>query len=490
MIRTIALVLLLTSTASAQWTTGQFNATPQTRLVPVPTQTDTVFAPIGPSGECVEFTATGPVRRFLARVAQGIVWRWSAPSPHHRAAVCVQCPDGSAGSGTVISVSGGTCIVITCAHVIEQNQTVEIRWQDGHRSQARALVKWDQYDIAAVQVMNPPQGFTSIPIGQQTPPGDAVVEVMGFGGPQYGTFRPYSAPRYDGDAMAPLSIDAPSISGDSGGGMVWNGSLVGVQFGAFTQANPPPQVKGVRLIYPASSKADVEVLTQFGRRACEMIPGGQCQPIGGMQQGGGGSPDSQFYPQPGQQQQPYQPPPQQAQPIAQQPIQPSPVPQPGCDCDKPSDADAFADAIAKRLGLEVPPKDEPKAQDCPPGPKGEQGPPGETGPAGPQGPAGPPGTVGREHLEEIIAAIKADPDMKGPKGDQGEKGERGPEGPGIANIKFSDAGNGDVVVTYGNGRTEVIGNLSKPESVPPGQAGSGATGERSPAYFQIAPKGS
>ena len=98
-------------------------------------------------------------------------------------------------------------------------------------------------------------------------------------------------------------------------------------------------------------------------------------------------------------------------------------------------------------------------------------------------------------MASVITQMRGLPELKGEKGDRGEQGPQGKTGPpgptgaGVAKIRLSDRGNGDVIVTFGNGREEVIGNLSQPASAPSGQAGVGATGERSPAYYEIAPRG-
>lgn len=71
---------------------------------------------------------------------------------------------------------------------------------------------------------------------------------------------------------------------------------------------------------------------------------------------------------------------------------------------------------------------------------------GATGPLGPQGPAGLPGTSGAEGLT-------------GPPGPEGPTGVPGPAGRGITATSLVD---GQLVVTYSDGASEVVGNVVGP----------------------------
>jgi hypothetical protein len=127
--------------------------------------------------------------------------------------------------------------------------------------------------------------------------------------------------------------------------------------------------------------------------------------------------------------------------------------------------------------------------------RGERGPAGPAGPRGPPGPAGEDAEVTSDQIEQIAAIVtdelRDDPSLKGQKGDRGpagppgQKGERGPEGLNISNMRMDDDGN--VYVSYSNGRSEQIGQLRLPstESQP---SGGEATGDRSPAFFEIVPR--
>lgn len=437
----IAFLLLLTisGTASAQ---SEFDSQPLTRLVSVADEVEfeTVQISLYPGAgytQGVPFPYDGPIRRFLRRVGEGQIWKWCPPRPHHRAAVVVQCPGGAAGSGTIIKVNGPACVVITCEHVIAGSRDVTIGFQDGQKARGQVVFSWREYDTAAIYIPNPPKGFEGVPLSKYDPPAGQPVEVMGFGGPNFGTFRPYEAVRYTESNPAALSIDAPSISGDSGSGMIWQGGLVGVQFGAYTAVNPPPVHKGVPLIYPASSKAGAEVLSQFVTQALTKVPGRcgpvYCEPQVQIDIGGGGQ-DGPFYPPtdlvgpPSNQPQP--PPPVTQPPVTQPPSILSPpytIPLEGLPM-KPAtvDYEKIADEVFKKL------KGNPELSG-PPGPVGLQG------PIGPQGVPGPPGLDGKDaeldekQLGAIVMAIsqqlRNDPSMRG---ERGEQGPPGPPGEGIS----------------------------------------------------------
>jgi hypothetical protein len=434
---------------------------------------------------------------FLQRVAAGRVWSWQSPKEYHKSAVVVRTPSGAGGSGTVVSVSSGQCLVITCDHVVEGTREASITFQDGTKVAGNVIVRWTHYDVAAIHVPNPPSGFTSVPISKADPPAGSQIEVMGYGGPRFGQFRPYVASRTVG-GMAPISIDAPSISGDSGGGMIWDGSLVGVQFGAYVAAESLPQIQGVRLVYPASSKATPESLSQFTQRACELLGGG-CQPIfgrPGSQQPQQPLPQDPFYPPAGWQSQP-------PAPVNDDP--------PGCKCQgccEKSNDGVSSDLNKKIADLEKKISEMPAAGGIPVIPvqpvdmesmaaqvaeiiaKDER----LRGPAGKDGAAGKDGKnaeVSSEQLAAIAnavaAGLKSDPSVRGEPGPPGPKGDPGKDGKdgkdGAASSPISDIkvdGDGYVYVTYGNGRREQVGRITIPKQ--------SDVGVGSPAYFKIVPK--
>ncbi|MAT51135.1 MAG: hypothetical protein CMK32_08130 [Porticoccaceae bacterium] len=358
------------------------------------------------------YTQDGPLINFLRRVRQGIVWRWSRPQPYHNAAVVVHAPDGS-GSGTIIQVSGAHCVIITCHHVVEMNRggvsrNVTIKWMSGYKAQGTVIAHDSEGDMAAIVVQNPPRGFVGVPVSRVAPRDTDEVEVMGFGGPDFGRFRPYRARPVSG--IGGLCIDAPCISGDSGAGMVVNGALVGVQFGAFAapHISLSSSQGSIPLVYPATSRTDVNRLVSFTQGACQIIGGG-CQPQyygqpqGGVQIGINQGGNDGFYP------------PEYSPPPANQPQQPElnpPANAPQCNgnCNGKcgsgcKDCECDVDEIAGKVSDIIKNDDSMR---------------------GPQGPKGDPGVVSEEHLASVVASIikqlKSDPDMRGPPGPVGPQG--------------------------------------------------------------------
>ncbi|MEM6692822.1 MAG: trypsin-like peptidase domain-containing protein, partial [Planctomycetota bacterium] len=240
------------------------------------------------------------VERWAAKTNTGVhktgIWNWSPAKDYHAAAVKIQSDDGDGGSGTVIATDRG-CVVITNHHVAADSPGADVVFQTGLRARGQVILGWEQPDLCGILVRNPPRRFASIAIAAGGCQISGDVEVLGFGGPS-GRFRPYFARPVRHEA--PLSIDAPSVSGDSGSGMIFGGRLVGVQFGAF--ARPSGSITDSRgsawpLVYPASSATTTHVLRQFAQAVCDRVgcrPSFQpCNP--GSQQLPGG--DSQFYPQ-------------------------------------------------------------------------------------------------------------------------------------------------------------------------------------------------
>jgi len=379
MTRYLIFLLLLASPLSTPYAQENFDR-PLTNLGPVDQSID-YASQIGPKGEVVTFTARQPCQplRNLLRGIRGSIWRWARPASHHNAAVVVRGPRGAGGSGTVVRVSGARSVVITCHHVIEGSPYAQVEWQTGQSVRGEIIQSWPQYDLAAIVINVSPEVLTSVPISSRSLSARDEVEVMGFGGPKYGTFRPYLAAPVRG--YSKLCIDSPSIHGDSGAGMLVNGELVGVQYGGTDAKVSYAQGSSnmIPLIYPASSKADPDVLRQFMTAVCQRMGGG-CQPIYGQPQvqidrGVGG--DQQFYPSP-QQSQP------QDIPLPQPQFAPQPqfIPQPPAapqnyplQASVTLDPQSIAAAVAEQLRGD-------------PSLKGDKGERGVAGPVGPEGPSG------------------------------------------------------------------------------------------------------
>jgi hypothetical protein len=238
--------------------------------------------------------------------------------------------------------------------------------RDGGKFTAKYIGKHEPLDLCAYLIDQ--QGLPGIAVSSQNVPIGETITVMAFGGPNHhkATFRPFVAPVIKGHAR--VAVDAGTISGDSGSGMVWRGVLCGVNFGSV--GGYSANEGGWPVHWPSSSWADAESINLFltqclGPYGCQprVSPPGQS---GGSD--GGGSP---FYPPSNPQQPPQITPPQ--QPVApphitqpQQPVTPPATCPPG-QCDDEAIKKIIADAVAAASK---------------PGPRGEQGPPGPRGPSG------------------------------------------------------------------------------------------------------------
>lgn len=436
MIRAIAIAaaLLWVAPLAAQFgrQPASFDATPSTEMVPVSSGRALAGS--------VETSGHAPLRQSLARNEKGTFWDFAPDAPHQAAAVHVKA-DGTpfAGSGTLVGTTGKITLVVTNHHVVETNgmnvtQTITATMRDGTKLKGRLLGATPREDVAVYAVDR--TDLPCVAVSSENAPAGAMIEVMGFGGPRRGIqdFRPFRARTVE-PVLGALAIDAPTISGDSGSGMIWDGVLVGVNFGGpgIPTTAGVNGGEGVGLVYPSSSHADAEFLNRFLTQQCQ--PQG-CQPLIGRPgwliprgdqlwdrkprppQGQFPGPE-QFYRPPDQQpsQPPQQQPPsgytppntpdqQQTPPPQQQPpsLDP-PANSPACDCDDER-------IIAILAELKKP---------------GEQGPKGDQGTQGERGPAGPPGEVTEEQIKDAVAAIysqmKLDPSFKGPKGDPGKDAE-------------------------------------------------------------------
>jgi hypothetical protein len=325
----------------------------------------------------------------LERLNDGRLWRFDQPQPAHNAAVRVSI-GGQGGSGTIIGTTGKACVVLTNHHVADAggrvSMTLECTMRTGEKFVAKYIGKHEPLDLAAYLIDR--DDLPSISVSSQDVPIGETVTVMAFGGPNHhrATFRPFVAPVIKGHAK--VAVDAGTISGDSGSGMVWRNVLVGVNFGSV--GGYSASEGGWPVHWPSSSWATAESINMFLTQC--LGPYG-CQPRVSPPGQSGGSDGSPFYPPTSPQQPPQITPPQQpvAPPQITQPQQPASPPAtcPPGRCDDEAIKKIIADAVAAASK---------------PGPQGEQGPQGLTGPQGP------PGADGRDceiDIDAIAAAVIA-----------------------------------------------------------------------------------
>ncbi len=157
--------------------------------------------------------------------------------PHPAVArIVVEERDGIAyGSGSLIDVREQYGLVITNWHVIRDAAgRIEVRFPNGFKSEARAIKRDDQWDLAALVIWKPPVA----PVKMTTvapKPGDALT-ICGYGSGEYraiaGVCTQYFSPKV-GMPLEWVELDVQARQGDSGG-PIFNdrGELAGVLFGA------------------------------------------------------------------------------------------------------------------------------------------------------------------------------------------------------------------------------------------------------------------
>jgi putative serine protease PepD len=161
--------------------------------------------------------------------------------------VVVQDTDNSfsAGSGTLVRGD----LVVTNWHVVKdqaKNGTVTVKFPDGIICDAE-VVKTDRaWDLAAVRIEK--VDVAPLPLGDRPAAGD-VITVGGYGSGDYkstsGELWAYVSPGRD-LAFDVMEVKAVVRNGDSGGGMVMDGKLVGVLFGCDGKATYGSCVSQVR----------------------------------------------------------------------------------------------------------------------------------------------------------------------------------------------------------------------------------------------------
>jgi len=199
-----------------------------------------------------------------------------------RAVVLVQQPSGPGVSatacGTLVAVENGIGLVLTVAHVLESDSRRFVEWQSGGSSPATLIGADATMDIAALVVAMPASDIRPIPLAGESehPQAGEQVRFIGHGGGQWRHFV-VGVLGYDHKASesynSQLRLGFRPISGDSGGPIIHNGKLVGIQWGG-----PALQSESIAYESHATYSGVIEHrLTQW-RRQYPQCPGNYCQP--------------------------------------------------------------------------------------------------------------------------------------------------------------------------------------------------------------------
>lgn len=175
---------------------------------------------------------------LLTRPADaGLFSRVVGAAPHP--AVCrvaVEERDGQAfGSGTLIDARQQYGLVVTNWHVVRDAVgKIEVRFPDGHVSEARPLKLDETWDLAALVVWRPPT--EPVTLAARPPQQGDQLTICGYGSGDYraltGRCTDYYSPEV-GEPQELVELDVEARQGDSGG-PIFNsrGELAGVLFGA------------------------------------------------------------------------------------------------------------------------------------------------------------------------------------------------------------------------------------------------------------------
>lgn len=197
------------------------------------------------------------------------LWDWAPKADYQKAAVRIRC--GSAGgSGVCVWSNGETLVILTAAHVVEGSEAVRIYWQDGKTASGRVIGADRTNDVAVIQSTFRGR-VTTIPIATQPPPEGAKVEILGFGGPRDDLRRFYGKVIGTGDK---IEAQAYLLSGDSGSGMIYKGTVVGVARGGPYLSQGVIDARGQRwsLVHPASGASCRPIASLVGRCAPFCFP--------------------------------------------------------------------------------------------------------------------------------------------------------------------------------------------------------------------------
>jgi len=157
------------------------------------------------------------------------------------------------GSGILFSASPG--YVCTNSHVVGRAARATVIWQDQQRRTGKVVWRDRLADLAVVQV-DAPRGAVSVELAtrDQAPRQGDTVHLAGYGigGTHAGLNRPLTVwpaivegyvQDNTGRGRTQLQIATGAISGDSGGGIIFNGRLCACLWG-FTTSNGNKHTRG------------------------------------------------------------------------------------------------------------------------------------------------------------------------------------------------------------------------------------------------------
>lgn len=245
-------------------------------------------------------TLNAPLTKMVPVITEAVssTPEWSPPADYHHAAVIISV-NSQQGSGVLIKHTGKGIVAITNRHVVRRGDNVNdptyadvtLRSQNGNTFLMEVLATSIEYDLAILKSHRDDiTAKVSLPLGNYEVPGGEKIELVGFGGPDSKLRHFY------GKRLTSLSIDAITISGDSGSPLIYGGAVVGINYGGAGAIGTSTDNRGSPwdLIYPASSFVSGPILCRWVNQHLYQQTQGQCQPY--IQQSPYGSPYQQSPP--------------------------------------------------------------------------------------------------------------------------------------------------------------------------------------------------
>ena len=198
---------------------------------------------------------------LASSVAMGqLAWTSTPKAPHHRALVEVTDFEYG-GSGTIFRVDADALYVISCRHVVQKGSAVMIRFPNGQKMQGTVVN--DGGPTVDLCVIKCPHKFKNwrdvvfIPVADAAPRAGQFVECSGYGvdGDGGNNLRHWVAKVHGYESETDhLLMETSAVSGDSGGGVIYGGKLVGVIWGGEhrTDSNGKELEEGM-FVHPATA---------------------------------------------------------------------------------------------------------------------------------------------------------------------------------------------------------------------------------------------
>jgi len=171
-------------------------------------------------------------------------WIATPKAEHHKA--CVDITDGTfGGSGTVIHVDSKTIYVLSCRHVVKKGTAVRVTFTWGMKLSGTVTADGGgDVDLCLIELPHKFENWKDIitvPVAAGPPKAGQFVECTGYGvdGDGGDNLRHWIAKihGYKEGRKQHMILETSCVSGDSGGGVIYGGRLVGVIWGGSERTN-------------------------------------------------------------------------------------------------------------------------------------------------------------------------------------------------------------------------------------------------------------